>query len=114
MVPYCHQLISTPAPHRDHPKKHQVGKWRLIVDLSSPKGSSVNGGIDPSLCSMSYVSVQNATEKISKLGRGALLAKLDIKDAYRIGVPIAPEKVEGPSTRLTFLGIELDTLSWEA
>ena len=63
---------------------------------------------------MSYVSVQNATEEISKLGRGALLAKLDIKDAYRIGVPIAPEKVEGPSTRLTFLGIELDTLSWEA
>ena len=53
------------------PKKHRVGKWRLIVDLSSPKGSSVNDGIDPSLCSMSYVSVQDAIEEISKLGRGA-------------------------------------------
>ena len=35
------------------PKKHREGKWRLIVDLSSPEGSSVNDGIDPSLCSMS-------------------------------------------------------------
>ena len=28
------------------PKKGQPGKWRLIVDLSSPHGSSVNDGID--------------------------------------------------------------------
>ena len=26
-----------------------------------------------------------------------------------LGVPTTPHKVEGPSTRLTFLGIELDT-----
>ena len=25
------------------PKPHQKGKWRLITDLSSPKGSSVDG-----------------------------------------------------------------------
>ena len=24
------------------PKKHQPGKWRMIVDLSSPSGASVN------------------------------------------------------------------------
>ena len=24
------------------PKSHQLGKWRLILDLSSPKGGSVN------------------------------------------------------------------------
>jgi len=29
------------------PKKGQPGKWRLIVDLSSPGGLSVNDGIDP-------------------------------------------------------------------
>ena len=29
------------------PKKGQPGKWRLIVDLSSPQGHSVNDGIDP-------------------------------------------------------------------
>ena len=31
-----------------------------------------------------------------------------------LGIPIALENVEGPSTTLTFLGIELDSLSWEA
>ena len=66
------------------PKKHRVGKWCIIVDLSSPEGSSVNDGIDPSLCSMSYITVQDAIQEITKLGKGALLAKLDIKDAYRM------------------------------
>ena len=28
------------------PKKGQPGKWRLIVDQSSPQGHSVNDGID--------------------------------------------------------------------
>ena len=27
------------------PKPHQPGKWRLITDLSSPKGGSVNDGV---------------------------------------------------------------------
>ena len=31
-----------------------------------------------------------------------------------LGVPLAPEKTEGPSTTLTFLGIELDTCLMEA
>ena len=29
------------------PKKHSVDKWRLILDLSHPKGSSVNDGCAP-------------------------------------------------------------------
>jgi len=29
-------------------RKHAPGKWRLIVDLSSPKKFSINDGIDPS------------------------------------------------------------------
>ena len=29
------------------PKRGQPGKWRLIVDLSSPGGLSVNDGINP-------------------------------------------------------------------
>ena len=37
------------------PKKGQPGKWRLIVDLSSPHGSSVNDGIDPDEFSMHYI-----------------------------------------------------------
>ena len=35
------------------PKRHSPNNWRLIVDLSSPKGNSVNDGIDKELCSLS-------------------------------------------------------------
>ena len=72
------------------PKKSQPGKWRLIVDLSHPKGSSVNDGIDPSLCSLSYTSVDEAANRILQLGRGTLMAKLDIQSAYRI-IPVHPD-----------------------
>ena len=30
--------------------KSTPGKWRLILDLSSPRGASVNNGISPELC----------------------------------------------------------------
>ena len=36
------------------PKSNQVGKWRLIVDLSYPEGRSINDGIDSKLCSLRY------------------------------------------------------------
>ena len=71
------------------PKKHQPGKWRMIVDLSSPSGASVNDFVDPSLCSLKYASVDDAAEFVAKVGRGALLAKLDIKSAYR-NIPVHP------------------------
>ena len=32
----------------------------------------------------------------------------------RLGIPMAPDKTEGPTTCLTFLGIELDTIKMEA
>ena len=182
------------------PKAHQRGKWRLIVDLSSPEGHSVNTGIPTELCSIKYASVDQAVETIHHLGRGTLLAKLDLKSAYRhvpvhpedhwllgmtwegnilvdtclpfglrsapkifsavadgltwamhckgitymlhylddflflgppghpmcnstlslaqstcieLGFPVAPEKLEGPATVLTFLGIEIDTVAME-
>ena len=182
------------------PKGHTPGKWRLIVDLSSPTGHSVNDGIDSDLCSLEYTSVDKAAELIKSLGQHCMLAKIDIKSAYRIipvhpedrlllgmrwqdgvyadaalpfglrsaskifnavadgvtwvlqhngvrvvlhylddflllgppgsnecrqalvatrkicgelGVPVAEEKVEGPVSCLTFLGIEMDTDSWQ-
>ena len=178
------------------PKRHQPGKWRLIVDLSSPTGSSVNDGVAEALCSIRYPTVHDGARLATRLGRGALLAKIDLKNAYRIipvhpadrlllgvnwqgqvyidaalpfglrlapkiftavadaltwimqcqgvdyvlhylddflfvgapdspqcanslskalsicqqlGVPVAPHKIQGPATQLTFLGIELDT-----
>ena len=71
------------------PKKHQAGKWRLIVDLSSPKGASINDFVDPSLRSLTYASVEDAAAYVLKAGQGALLAKLDIKSAYQ-NIPVHP------------------------
>ena len=72
------------------PKGHQTGKWRLIVDLSSPHGESVNDGIDKELCTLSYVSVDDIVKTILTLKKGALMAKVDIKNAYRL-LPVHPE-----------------------
>ena len=44
----------------------------------------------PLLCSLSYVSVEDAASFVVKACQGALLAKLDIKSAYR-NIPIHPE-----------------------
>ena len=52
------------------PKKHQPGRWRLIVDLSSPPNGSVNDGIDPVLCSMQYASIDQAVSLILNWVRG--------------------------------------------
>ena len=182
------------------PKPHQPGKFRLIVDLSSPHGYSVNEGVKSQFCSLEYTSVDTAALLVRQHGKGALMAKLDLKSAYRmvpvhkddqhllgitwngvtyidqalpfglrsapiiftaiadglawamlkegisevvhylddfffcgpasssacetalntavplcerLGFPVAPDKVVGPSTTLTFLGIELDTIKQE-
>ena len=171
------------------------------MDLSHPAGHSVNDRIPKPLCSLSYITVDLAIAKIMKLGRGTLLAKVDIKSAFRLlpvhpadrhflamnwnahvfidtclpfgfrsipklfnvladflswileqkgtcpllhylddflliaspkssacsnnlqvilevcshlGIPLAREKIEGPTKTLTFLGITLDTQSMEA
>ena len=57
------------------PKRHQPGKWRLIVDLSHLKGHSVNDGIPRSLCELHYITVDDAIQKIFQLGQGSLLVK---------------------------------------
>ena len=82
---HCHT-----SPFGVIPKKSKPGKWRLIVDLSSPDGHSVNDGIDKELCGLSYVSVDDVVECILSTGTGALMAKVDIKQAYR-NVPVHPD-----------------------
>jgi hypothetical protein len=82
-----------PAPPSTHvhtspigliPKKGRIGKYRLIVDLSSPEGHSVNDGIDPNLCSFKYISVRDVSPWVRG---GAFMAKLDLRSAYRM-VPV--------------------------
>lgn len=72
------------------PKPHQPGKFRLILDLSRPKGCSVNDGIEPEVCSLSYASVDQAVRIITREGRQTQMAKFDIESAYRL-VPVHPD-----------------------
>ena len=72
------------------PKRSQQGKWRLILDLSSPHNNSVNDGISKELCSVKYATVDQAVANILRLGRHTQLAKMDIEHAYR-NVPINPD-----------------------
>ena len=83
-VPHLHI-----SPFGVIPKKHQPGKWRLILDLSSPHGHSVNDGIPKDPYSLKYVTVDDAIRSLVDLGPGALMAKFDVKAAYR-NIPIHP------------------------
>ena len=77
------------SPFSVIPKK-QPGKGWLIVDLSSPKNHSINDGIDPACCSLHYSGLDEAVAIVTRLGRGARLAKLDLKSVYRV-VPVHAE-----------------------
>ena len=72
------------------PKK-TPGKFRTILDLSSPRGYSVNEFISKEDFSLSYVSVDKAIDMIMSLGRGCYLSKIDIMDAFRI-LPVLPSQ----------------------
>ena len=86
---------SPPLPHLHisrfgvTPKKHQPGKWRLILDLSSPDGHIVNDGIKKDPFTVQYMKVDDIIDRIMSLGRGTLLAKFYVESAYRI-IPIHP------------------------
>ena len=62
----------------------------LILDLSAPEGRSVNDGIQNELTSLTYVSVDDVVSEIVKRGRGSLIAKMDVKRAYR-NIPVHPQ-----------------------
>ena len=68
------------------PKK-EPGNWRLI---SHPPGHSVNDGIPVKEFSLKYISVDTAMDAAMMLGRGATMAKVDVKADFRL-CPIRPE-----------------------
>ena len=70
------------------PKK-QPGKFRTIMDLSYPEGSSVNDFIDKEEFSLKYVTIDRAIEFIQLLGPGCFLNKVDIEGVFRI-IPVSP------------------------
>ena len=70
------------------PKK-QPGEFRMIHHLSFPDGGSVNDFIPPEYCSVHYATVDDAVRMIKYLGKDAVLAKTDVRSAFRI-IPVHP------------------------
>ena len=85
------------------PKRHQPGKWRLILDLSNPAGHSVNDRIAGEDYSLQYMKVDDIIVGIMRLGRGSLTAKFDVQNVYHI-VPVQTEyrQLLGMKWRATF------------
>ena len=73
------------------PKNHQQDSWRLITDLSHPSGMSVNDGISSELCTLNYVTIDDAILSILQSGRCTILAKIDVKSAFRL-LPMHPRR----------------------
>jgi hypothetical protein len=69
------------------PKKD--GDFRLIHHLSYPSNDSVNSHTDPDICTVQYANIDQAVLMIQNLGQNALLAKTDLKSAFRL-LPINP------------------------
>ena len=57
--------------------------------MSHPEGRSVSDGISKALCSLHYVTIDDAITQVVELGQGCLLAKIDIKSAFRL-LPVHP------------------------
>ena len=74
--------------------KRDCNERRVIVDLSCPRGSSVNDGIPPGyflgeLLELNYPTIYAIVSAIVSLGRGCMLYKRDLRKAYR-QFPIDP------------------------
>ena len=80
VAPHLAPVGTQLSPFGVIPKSSQPGKLRLILDLSSPDGRSVNGGIEPELCSLQYLWLDEVVRQIGRRGEAS---------AYRI-VPVHP------------------------
>jgi hypothetical protein len=69
------------------PKKD--GGFRVIHDLSYPKGHSVNDSIHHSDSTVQYAKIDDAIKIIKRMGRCAFMAKTDVESAFRL-IPIRP------------------------
>ena len=63
------------------PKKG--GKWRMIFHLSAPLGKSINDHTPKEDVSLHYASMDDVIH-MSALGKGVLMAKVDLKSAFRM------------------------------
>ena len=92
--PFGRDDLVTFQVHKSHfglvPKK-TPGEW---IDHRPLDGASDNDGVYSCLCSLQYVTVEEALQEIIKLERGTWIAKVDIRKAYQ-NVPVHPHAVGG-------------------
>ena len=79
--------ITHTSPFITHTKQDS-DKRRVIIDLSWPVGASVNHFTDSNLYmgtafKLTYPSVDNFTDRLRRLGKGALMFKIDLSRAFR-------------------------------
>ena len=81
--------------------KPNTTKWRMIFDLSAPKGFSVNQNIPEANRTVKYCTIKSVIDFATSLDSSEVhFAKLDITDAYRL-VPMA-------KSQWKFLGLKLE------
>ena len=81
------------SPLNSVPKKETMER-RVILDLSSPKGNSVNDFISKEIylnnkIDLVYPKVDDLIQLIKAKGRGCLLFKVDLRKAFR-QLPLCP------------------------
>ena len=76
------------------PKKG-CDQWRLILDLCSPHGSSVNDGISKERCCLAYISVDKVAKQVVQLGR---TGDEDGKDGHKERLSTCPSAPTGSAT----------------
>ncbi|MEG7522284.1 MAG: hypothetical protein M3H12_04180, partial [Chromatiales bacterium] len=69
--------------------KKEPNAFRIIHDLSYPQGTSINECIPKEFTTVTYENLDHVISLLSQFGRGALIGKTDIEDAFRI-IPIHP------------------------
>ena len=60
------------------------GSYRLIYHLSAPVGNGINDYIDSLDFSLQYSTIDDAIAICHRLGKGSLMAKADLKNAFRL------------------------------
>ena len=60
------------------------GTWRIIMDRSSLHGSSINDYVSKDDYTLHYTTFDHALNLVAGYGQNALMAKLDIKHAFRL------------------------------
>ena len=81
--------FKTPPMHNFHISPVGVvskadGGWRMIMHLSYLPFISVNDNIDPIYTTVTYTSSDTVIQTISQVDTGTVIAKCDIKSAFRL------------------------------